>query len=447
MNNEEPTLTQIANLQISHEGHKLPEQADVAVTSIPRPFNFMNLINQWQPMGCRVVLNLPFIGDDKDFLFAIRNGPFIPRFDRTYKDAGLYNEGGEASDLTINSFAFNNMRNVIHAKKKWSVPPENEKEAVYITYYDYPPVLSQLALMFRKWRGSMEYRIRVISGFSTQGYLFAGVLRNSPTYAAVFDQFKVMNSVARQDDSYREVMQNSYIMSDTSMFRHFKIHVPYEYPSPWYDQFRWIGNRSRPSELFEAGGAGDPTKAVNSIWNEPHGDNFIVIGMRGALNTSVNQAQISFELEYRAGEDFQFADPGLPAGDFLLPASQKSLPKVQIPDKTYTSDGIGFPKPVPAVSNRMGTLTSDGNVITDNRRPPPTPTNPADNRSLPGRVLDAAGGVVGNVLPGRNRNRARNKRDIDDGIDTVDDLSDTSDVSQLSDFDGINLRKSLRRLL
>lgn len=433
MNNEEPTLTEIANLQIAHEGHKLPEQAQVATSSIPRPFTFMNLINQWQPMGCRVVLNLPFIGNDKDFLFAIRNGPFIPRFDRTYKDAGLYNDNGETGDIQINSYAFNNMRNVLHATKKWSVPPSQEKEAVYITYYDYPPLLSTLSTMFRKWRGSMEYRIRVISGFSTQGYLFAGVLRNSPSYAAIFDQFRVLNSIARQDDSYREVMQNSYIMSDTSMFRHFKIHVPYEYPSPWYDQFRWIGNRSRPSELFSGGDGGTPKVASNSIWNEPHGDNFIVIGMRGALNTSVNQAQISFELEYRAGEDFQFADPGLPVGDFLLPAASRTMPKMQVPDSDLTSDGIGLPKLNKQMnrSNRMGAQ----NI-------PPPPQNSPASPSIPGRIYQAGQNIAGSVIPGRSRNRP--KREVLN--EDEDNYSDTSDVSQLSDFEGINLRKSLRNL-
>lgn len=153
MNNEEPELTQIANLQIAHEGHKLPEQSQVAQSSIPRPFNFMNLINQWQPMGIRVVLNLPFIGNDKDFIFAIRNGPFIPRFDKTYTDAGMYSDAATPTDITINSYAFNNMKNVIHATKKWSAPPADVKESIYITYYDYPPVLSQLSTMFRKWRG------------------------------------------------------------------------------------------------------------------------------------------------------------------------------------------------------------------------------------------------------------------------------------------------------
>jgi hypothetical protein len=431
MNNEEPELTQIANLQISHEGHKLPEQAQVAVSSIPRPFTFMTLINQWQPMGVRVVLNIPFIGNDRDFLFAIRNGPFIPRFDKVYKDAGLYNAVAEAPDIEINSYAFNNMKNVLHATKKWKDPPAEEKESIFITYYDYPPVLAQLATMFRKWRGSMEYRIRTISGFSTQGYLFAGMLRNSPSYTGVFNQYKVLNSVARQDDSYREVMQNSYIMSDTSMFRHFKIHVPYEYPSPWYDQYKWIGNRSRPSELFQTGGEGDPIQAANTVWNEPHGDNFIVVGMRGSLNTSVNQAQISFELEYRAGEDFQFADPGLPIGDFLVPASKKTIVSVQYPDKTMESDGIGLPKKVEArmMANRMATPDNVRQRDEEIRR----------RQEEQRRQQQQDPGLLRRVA-----NRVRPKREIDEGIDTIDNLSDTSDVSQLSDFDGINMRKSLR---
>ena len=64
MNNEEPQLTQIANIQVANAGHKLPEQAQVSTCSIPRPFGFSHLINQWQPMGIRVTLNIPFIGND-----------------------------------------------------------------------------------------------------------------------------------------------------------------------------------------------------------------------------------------------------------------------------------------------------------------------------------------------------------------------------------------------
>jgi hypothetical protein len=408
----------------------------------------MNLINQWQPMGVRVVLNIPFIGNDRDFLFAIRNGPFIPRFDKVYKDAGMYNEVAESPDIEINSYAFNNMKNVLHATKKWKDPPAEEKESIFITYYDYPPVLAQLATMFRKWRGSMEYRIRTISGFSTQGYLFAGMLRNSPSYTGVFNQYKVLNSVARQDDSYREVMQNSYIMSDTSMFRHFKIHVPYEYPSPWYDQYKWIGNRSRPAELFQTGGEGDPITAANTVWNEPHGDNFIVVGMRGSLNTSVNQAQISFELEYRAGEDFQFADPGLPIGDFLLPASSKTIVSVQYPDKTMESDGIGLPKKVATRTTVARSTVDEAAVLREQqiklrdeeirRRQEEQRRMQEEQRRRQQQLLQA------NAVS-RATDRVRPKREIDEGIDTVDNFSDTSDVSQLSDFEGLgNMRKSLR---
>lgn len=368
MNNEEPQLTQIANLQISHEGHKLPEQAKVAETSIPRPFGFLDLINQWQPMGIRVVLNLPFIGNDQDFLFAIRNGPFIPRHDKTYRDYDMPDTtGGLGGIMTMLSYGWNNMRNVIHGKPQWAQKPNDQKEAVYITYYDYPPILSALSTMFRKWCGAMEYRIRVVSGFSTQGYLMAGMLKNVPSRVGVYNAYQVMAAIPRQDHSYREFMQNSYVMSDTSMFRHFKLHVPYEYPSPWYDQFNWIANRSRPSRNFYY--KGKQTGIFNSlpVMNEPHGDNYIVIGMRGSLNTSVNQAQISFELEYRACEGFQFADPGLPSGDYMKPYNSSPISVfnskvVTIPAQGVIpeSDGIGIPRETPTATpaNRSAGLSA-----------------------------------------------------------------------------------------
>jgi len=291
-NNEEPQLTQIANLQVASAGHKLPEQAQVAVSQIPRPFNFMHLINQWQPMGIRVTLNIPFIGNDKDYIFAIRNGPFIPRFDKTYTDYRLWQATPMAPDtISLQSYAWNNMRNVIHAKPKWTVDSAT-KDSIYITQYDYPPPLAQFATMFRKWRGTMCYRIRTVAGFTTQGYPFASMIRNMPSAIGIYNENRILPCVQRQDASYREAMMNSYVMGDTAMVRHFEVSVPYEYPTPWYDQFAWIAKRTRPGINFcqDVPTSGKAYKQLSSLVNEPHGDNFIVIGLRGALNTSVNSA-------------------------------------------------------------------------------------------------------------------------------------------------------------
>lgn len=356
MNNEEPQLTQIANIQIANAGHKLPEQAQVATCNIPRPLGFSHLINQWQPMGIRVTLNIPFVGNDRDYIFAIRNGPFIPDYNYVYNDAAIF-KGDESGDqnLTLSSYAWNNMRNVIHAKPSWVKDADPGNDSIYITQYDSPPVLSSFATMFRKWRGTMHYRIRTVAGFTTQGYPFVSMVRNMPSAIGIYDQFKILPSIQRQDASYKEAMINSYVMGDTAMVRHFEVAVPYEYPTPYYDQFAWIGRRVRPAQYFYHSSKDDPVyKNLSPIVNEPHGDNFIVVGLRGALNTSVSAAQITFELEYRADEDFQFSDPALPTRIYSEVKSRApnsihgKFPVAQIPSKDYKSDGLGLPEKVPS---------------------------------------------------------------------------------------------------
>ena len=218
MNNEEPQLTQVANIQIASSGHKLPEQVQVAQCSIPRPFGFEHLIHQWQPMGIRVTLNIPFIGNDRDYLFAIRNGPFIPDYQHQYTDSVVY-KGDEtgAKTMVYNSYAWNNMRNVIHAKPSWIKDADPGNDSIYITQYDSPPLLSSLSTMFRKWRGTMHYRIRTVAGFTTQGYPFVSMVRNTPSAIGVYNQFEILPSIQRQDLSYKESMTNSYVMGDMAM--------------------------------------------------------------------------------------------------------------------------------------------------------------------------------------------------------------------------------------
>lgn len=401
MDNEEPQLSQISNLQISDEGHKLPEQSKVPNCTIPRPFDAMDLIHQWQPMGIRVVVNVPFTGNDENFLFAIRNGPFIPRLNYVYNDStAKHSAGGQPQPTVMQQYCdygYNNMRNVFIG----SLIPETvdpEKFGVFVTHYDYPPPLSNYSTFFRKWRGTMHYRIRTIAGFTTQGYLFASMVRNVPSRPVVINRFKTTNPLPIEDVSYKSSMINSYVMGDTAMFRHFEVQVPFEYPEIYYDQYNWIANRTRPYDYFEnyTKGDGTQTDVKAAIYNEPVGDNFIVVGLRGSLDTQKLNSQISFELEYRAGDDFQFSDPFLPfPAHFQTPRLKPDGTKEQYlgqtaPSNDYDSDGFGIP-------------TSTTKTLISN-------IPPGSNRSYP-------------TTNNRTANLRRNPREImddDNGYDTVD---------------------------
>lgn len=457
--NEEPQSTQQANNQIASDGHKLPEQSRVPQCFIPRPFSFEHLIHQWQPMGIRVTLNTPFTGNDQDFLFAIRNGPFIPRFDYTYESSDPnalkdpekpntspdFNSRTYADPTPVNSYAFNNMRNVLHAGQLYK-KVDADNNPIYITNFDQPPILASLATMFRKWRGTMHYRIRVISGFTTQGYVMATLVRNSPAVIGVYPTQQVAGGVAREDESYREAMINSYVLGDTAMFRHFEVQVPFEYPVPYYDQFNWIGNRCNPANNFmltwQDNNSIKPVHEVarlRNIRNEPHGDNYVLIGLRGKIESSVQNSQVTFELEYRAGEDFQFSDPFLPYDPLYLYSQKKqkanSFSLITVPSKDYYTNGITGYQPV-QVTNNSTRYIPPKVVVTP---PPATTLAPVTPKPPPPAVQRSL--ARNNLRP----RQTRSLHDDDEGVDEVDDdlRSEVGDPPELLDFKR-NMRKSLR---
>lgn len=342
MNSEEPILAAAANVQVSTTGHKLPEQAKFPVSSIPRPMSFFSLINQWQPMGIRVVVNLPFTGDDKDFLFCIRNGPFIPPHYYSYYTKAHEGPSNKKDDYPISRlacYAWNNMRNVLHGTSKFDSFPKNPP--VFITQYDEPPLLASLAACFRRWRGDIQYRIRTVAGFATQGYIFIGPLKNVFSPIGIYDENRISAPIFRSDSSYREVMMNAYVLGDTSMFRHMEVTVPFEYPVSYYDQYAWMARRTNPNKYTYE------NQALGRMINlEPHGDNWICMGVRGNLAATHEGAQIMFELEYRAMEGFQFADPGLPFSQLKRPHRERDfyssfLKTKIIPNFKLYSDGLG----------------------------------------------------------------------------------------------------------
>ncbi|ASK12199.1 putative capsid protein [Lasius neglectus virus 1] len=490
MDNEEPQLSEIANLQISHEGHKLPEQSRVATTQSPRGFDFDHLIRQWQPMGIRVKLAVPFYGNDQDYIFAIRNGPFIPSNTYIYQDSsgltdvseGDFPDPTKRKLTTLNtyqSYAWNNMINVTHAYdsiKAQTTP--SDQFAVTITQFDEPPILSSLATMFRRWRGTMHYRLRVVAGFTTQGYIFVTLVRNSPSLVLASNPYSTVRGVKREDSSYRESMINSYVMGDTAMFRHFEFQVPYEYPTPYYDQFSWIGKRTRPAKNFAWGdisnNKGRYYEPFRPVKMEPHGDNYILVGLRGDIQTTSQNSQITFEIEYRAGDDFQFADPFLPfPNHYLRPFYRTSkLSKVKgivtIPDDKKISDGVGE-------------FQNKSTYIPESPLPPPPSLTSADQATRrlerlltfeqQQQLAEAKKQQENLVTQGQQAQRAiqeaqirerelqaaaaarakrRNPRSLDevlDGHDEVDsDYDDASVASDVSDLSELRqpLRKSLR---
>jgi len=273
----------------------LPEQPTTIAPLIntQRIFGLNDLIHRWQPTGFRVVINLPFTGNDQDYLFLIRPQPFIP----------YPGDFGATSDNRINDLAiWNAFRPVVHGA---ITTPSILDSPINISQHSPPPILSTLATVYRFWRGSMKYRIRSVTNFTTQGYLFYTMLKNVADVPGLYNPFAVQPPFNRADLSYLPEMMNNYVTLDLSQMRHAELQVPFEYPVPFRDTFE---------ELYQASQMPDRFNEVKI----PTGRNLIAFGLRGSINSSSTTNQAIFEIEYCAGEDFQFSGENLLGTKFKI---------------------------------------------------------------------------------------------------------------------------------
>lgn len=428
MNSNESATTLLANMQIGEPARPLPEQAMSQIPPyIPRPISFMSVIHQWQPMGIRVVVDLPFVSDDASTLFAIRNGPFIA----DWREETLASEWIRGSDLppvaskkSIGVWGFAALNGVVQTTSGTDLTFP-DKYGVHISYYDSPPLLSQISRCFRRWRGDMQYRIRVVAGFVTQGYLIIAPLKNSPKLVSSADPLSTFSYIGGTDTtSYRPLMQNSYIMSDTSMYRHIEITYPYEYPTPWYDQYQWIANRlavDRGGEVTPAWG----NNVFANAFSEPFSDNWLCVLLRGALEPTRDTAQITFELEYRAAEGFQFADPGLPPVNIhyisSYVADSWSCPYpvgkvLSIPSKTFESNGVNMIRKREATQKTSKIAEALSVPVVPKTMERVTPTRQRLRLSAPGRRNRDAESDGSNLGPRTVEDADINYEDLDPAL-------------------------------
>lgn len=239
--------------------------------------DFITIIQRWQPMGYRIVINLPFVADDINPLFAIQNTPFI--FPVAQRRGGtLFTEPRFYSTI-------------------FPLPStlSSTSTAVTVTRYDNPPSLAVAAAAFRFWRGSMMYRFRCVSNFVAAGYILFTSAKSLVASQAV-DPATLTNShraIQGVDAGAKRFMGNGYVMSDVSMYRHVEMTMPYEYPLPFYDTHRAL------SENYAM--ANGLVPEINCP------DNFIIAFARGGITSPTEGAQVVFELEYAPGADLEFS--------------------------------------------------------------------------------------------------------------------------------------------
>lgn len=274
----------------------------------PMPFcravSIKELIRQWNPTGWRVNVNLPFIGDDRAYMFYIRPQPeiaWLPSINALGMP-GMGTYWYYHSPLLLDVIpALNNADYTVAI----NIPTgTGGQPAVTLNQHSPPPLLAEITRMYRKWRGSLKFRLRVVSNFATQGYVFTTFIRRAYQYKNTHQFFSQHMPVARYDETYNQGMQNCYLVSDLSMFRHINMIAPYEYIADWKD-------RAETLELFSDADL-FTTTCISDL------DNLIGVGIRGQIASESTANAISFELEYAAGDDFELAMPMPPAaGTFL----------------------------------------------------------------------------------------------------------------------------------
>jgi len=259
--------------------------------SINKGISFYDLLKTWQPMGIRLVINLPFIGDDRTPLVYIRHTPLIPHLFYPFAgSAGLWN----------NRFPVR------------TVPgTQASPSAISITQHSPPPLASVMALSHRRWRGGIHYRLNAVTNFTAAGYVWVAKMRNCGynitnslpnTIAEGFRAAHLPASSSTYDGAPSGVMANSFLRSDVSMFRHIEVVSPYEYPLPWQDMHFEVNTGSFNASVV----ANDTEPALLN------GDDWIVLGLRGQIAASDTSNQLMYELEYKLGDDFEFSQPLLP---------------------------------------------------------------------------------------------------------------------------------------
>lgn len=291
------TATDSGDKSAEPEEMPVAPRADVHATAdMPTSISMMSLIRAWQPMGFRIVVNLPWIGNDRNYMFFIRTHPWIPWLPSLLSDyaPAVYNVFRPI--LHDGLFGFVSSSTVPN-------PSVAVPTGITITQHSPPSYLGEMAWLYRKYRGSIKYRLNTVTNFAAQGYVFATHLRRVHIPIGQIDFNTNVGPVLRQDTTYNQGMYNAYVRSDCSMYRHIECVAPYEFVQSWRDQNTMV---NMVSDLRSP-------VATRITGPEPVMENVVAVGVRGTVAASDTQNQIMFEVEWCAGDDFEMALPQLPS--------------------------------------------------------------------------------------------------------------------------------------
>nr|QKE56316.1 MAG: putative capsid protein [Polycipiviridae sp.] len=290
-----------------------------APSKMLKEISLLSTIYQWNPMGIRVVLNLPIIGDDKSCLFYISASPYIPHIANDYMAFTLED-----------CFKIYGTRCAVFHERSDSTPYLTISEAVNIVQHSPPPFISDLARSNRYWKGSLKYRLRAVASFLNQGYIQAVPFYGIRRKRMLGNPFSTRQSFVRPDESsYLGAQANSYVMADASMSRHMEIEVDYRHITPSMDMLADL------SSLIDYNTAPGVTAEFAKPPATPHDETLIGVQLRGELPPNGTTNQMAFELEIAAGENFEVSGESV----YFYPASRFDT---EIWRQYYYSGNVNF---------------------------------------------------------------------------------------------------------
>lgn len=196
-------------------------------------FSLTNTIYTWQPVGLRIVINVPAVTDNVHPLFALVANPLFMHPYYLQKRFGYLN---------------NNYGGIFINNVQPAFTPNVVNTGVKFTWYNVPCITAMLALFHRKWRGDISFMLK-----TTGSFVNYGVISASPSYGATIPYQKSELQFPNMADARPKVVgypttncydsqMNATVLSDISSERHMQVTIPYRHPQPWFDQFQWLAD-------------------------------------------------------------------------------------------------------------------------------------------------------------------------------------------------------------
>lgn len=266
-----------------------------------KTLGFYSQIYNWNHTGVVIRLNLPITNADNTPLFMIKISPYFPSLNEMAQKLTR-----NATDTRNAYFSrpmkfYNMMRSVIVPMLYEDVVFGDRTEigsGISIIECDDPPLISFLARHSLGWTGALSYKLKMISNVTSQGRIAISRVYDLPTIPHYGDFFKIRTPVALSGGTTRYRRDNAFMFIDLSRDDDLEIECPYVDSLPWksivYEELSALSN---------------PNNGIDEPGTIDVRNSYLVADVVGTLAQSTTSSTIEFELQIKAGEDFELFEP------------------------------------------------------------------------------------------------------------------------------------------